>query len=82
MMGSKLICPRQRLILAKSPPAMPDSAMIDTSAVWPFAPRIRKLPIRIADGGCSVQPFGVVHWIFFEGATWEEREEPASLETR
>jgi hypothetical protein len=68
-MGGRLICPRQRLMLARVPPAGPDKGTTDMSTFCPLDPVARKLPTCMELAGCSVQPEGTVQEIFLSVET-------------
>src|ERR1700680_2329123 len=53
-------------MFARSPPASPVKGITETSAVWPFSPCTKKLPMRMADGVCSFQCGGTFQVISLE----------------
>jgi hypothetical protein len=68
-MGGRLICPRQRLMLARVPPAGLDKGTTDMSTFCPLDPVARKLHTRMDLAGPSVQPEGTVQEIFLSAET-------------
>src|ERR1700735_1267869 len=50
-----------------NPPASPGKAMTETSAEAAFGPSTLKLPSRISERGCSLQPSGLVHYAGLPG---------------
>src|SRR5436189_6288133 len=62
-MGASPICPRHRLTLSASLPPSPGNVTPELSIFPPSSAGALKLAYRIEEGGTSVQPSGVFHWI-------------------
>src|SRR5439155_13565129 len=61
--GARPICPRHRLTLSASLPPSPGNVTTEISILPRSSAGALKLAYRIEEGGTSVQPSGVFHWI-------------------